>query len=638
MSRAIWIPDRAATKCYGCGAVFSFWTRKHHCRACGRIFCAECTSVRVTIPSFIGSTMSPDVGFVDKTLRWWNNNGHQPQAGEAKRCCASCHRSVLSMQASKTIIHAVILLGNWGINIYDWRAMACVCKSWKQATDNLLHMWDSIRHTMPYTKLTQAQRSILESNRACIGNHTLWNIVAVWQNIIPVYRTPPAMPSCQSVVCHTRCSRVPAVMLHLTSFLAGNTSAGNLVASALARDPQTLTNVVPWAHTIAASAVKNETVLTGLIIPLFRMGGPMFELCHAIYFAVRCRNAHMAQALFDLSPGDWKATWSRTERWIAAMRAAAKGTPRHDAADYRGACLPSDPETFVEEILFEAVSAKSSATRPVVIPCMCRRGDDRREFVQCFLFKSENVYKDAAVMSMLEVYTQTCKIEEVTAVCTVTYDVMPLSPEDGLIGLVQGVRSLYSLWQEKISIQNYVMENNLYTTINTLRLRFIGSSAAAVVMSFLVGAGDRHLDNILVCRDGRLFGCDFSYLMGQEPIGKRIIGNSVMRIVPSMIDFMGGLQSQHYQLFRSVCSKLYNHCRQWLPWFYLIMYSLVLDGGVDPLSLQSIVETAWCPGNMDKEAAIEIEERIERQSRGETAWMNNVADMLHHLWRGKDSE
>ena len=53
-------------------------------------------------------------------------------------------------------------------------------------------------------------------------------------------------------------------------------------------------------------------------------------------------------------------------------------------------------------------------------------------------------------------------------------------------------------------------------------------------------------------------------------------------------------------------------------------------------ALERIVETVWCPGNMDKEAAIEIEEHIERQSRGETAWMNNVADMLHHFWRGKD--
>ena len=39
-----WMPDEKCSSCSQCDAVFSWWKRKHHCRVCGRIFCADCSS------------------------------------------------------------------------------------------------------------------------------------------------------------------------------------------------------------------------------------------------------------------------------------------------------------------------------------------------------------------------------------------------------------------------------------------------------------------------------------------------------------------------------------------------------------------------------------------------------------------
>ena len=39
-----WMPDDKVTFCIGCERKFTFWYRKHHCRVCGRIFCAACSS------------------------------------------------------------------------------------------------------------------------------------------------------------------------------------------------------------------------------------------------------------------------------------------------------------------------------------------------------------------------------------------------------------------------------------------------------------------------------------------------------------------------------------------------------------------------------------------------------------------
>jgi len=44
-----WIPDSMAPLCMGCGAAFSLVKRRHHCRSCGRVFCAKCSPNQVRL-------------------------------------------------------------------------------------------------------------------------------------------------------------------------------------------------------------------------------------------------------------------------------------------------------------------------------------------------------------------------------------------------------------------------------------------------------------------------------------------------------------------------------------------------------------------------------------------------------------
>ncbi|KAJ9449666.1 putative myotubularin [Diplonema papillatum] len=45
-----WTPDALAPCCTLCQAAFTFWTRRHHCRACGNIFCSGCSPGRLCLP------------------------------------------------------------------------------------------------------------------------------------------------------------------------------------------------------------------------------------------------------------------------------------------------------------------------------------------------------------------------------------------------------------------------------------------------------------------------------------------------------------------------------------------------------------------------------------------------------------
>lgn len=43
VSKDFWMPDQSCRVCYECDSQFTVFNRKHHCRLCGRVFCARCT-------------------------------------------------------------------------------------------------------------------------------------------------------------------------------------------------------------------------------------------------------------------------------------------------------------------------------------------------------------------------------------------------------------------------------------------------------------------------------------------------------------------------------------------------------------------------------------------------------------------
>jgi lipid-binding SYLF domain-containing protein len=49
-----WVPDAACNECMGCRAEFTLLRRRHHCRNCGRVFCASCSAQQRMLPASFG--------------------------------------------------------------------------------------------------------------------------------------------------------------------------------------------------------------------------------------------------------------------------------------------------------------------------------------------------------------------------------------------------------------------------------------------------------------------------------------------------------------------------------------------------------------------------------------------------------
>ncbi|CAL0325479.1 unnamed protein product [Lupinus luteus] len=51
VSRDFWMPDQSCRVCYECDSQFTIFNRRHHCRICGRVFCAKCTTNFIPVSS-----------------------------------------------------------------------------------------------------------------------------------------------------------------------------------------------------------------------------------------------------------------------------------------------------------------------------------------------------------------------------------------------------------------------------------------------------------------------------------------------------------------------------------------------------------------------------------------------------------
>ncbi|XP_055914062.1 myotubularin-related protein 3 isoform X3 [Eupeodes corollae] len=49
-SSVLWVPDHAVSRCTSCQTEFWLGRRKHHCRSCGQIFCADCSEFWAPLP------------------------------------------------------------------------------------------------------------------------------------------------------------------------------------------------------------------------------------------------------------------------------------------------------------------------------------------------------------------------------------------------------------------------------------------------------------------------------------------------------------------------------------------------------------------------------------------------------------
>lgn len=160
---------------------------------------------------------------------------------------------------------------------------------------------------------------------------------------------------------------------------------------------------------------------------------------------------------------------------------------------------------------------------------------------------------------------------------------------------------------------------------------YVKSCAGYSVIMYVLGVGDRHLDNLLLHQSGSFFHCDFSFILGSDP--KMYLP---VRVTEDMVLGMGGKSSDNYARFLSMvgaaflCLRRPENVRVLLSMVRLMEYSCVPDisenqtteGAVFGIRNRLRLELS------EQDAVAYMEELVESSQSSKT-WL--AVDAIHSL-------
>jgi lipid-binding SYLF domain-containing protein len=92
LGRSEWLPDSAAPNCMRCGEEFNTFTRRHHCRQCGQVFCNRCCNSKALLQPDSGTETATRV----KAHWFWGKEEADPL--KPQKVCGKCFDLLLPMQ------------------------------------------------------------------------------------------------------------------------------------------------------------------------------------------------------------------------------------------------------------------------------------------------------------------------------------------------------------------------------------------------------------------------------------------------------------------------------------------------------------------------------------------------------------
>jgi len=552
-----WVDDGSVVYCYNCDAEFGLLLRKHHCRACGRVFCHYCSNYYTVLPLDIIRKIPDRIGGYSDYL--WNED-----LNKEVRCCGKCYKYVNGLIGISRLIKVFELCS---FNIQELILLSEISDDFKEAARFCLSKFREIQYKMSIEDMTEYEKRMCWINRNFLVGHSRWMVCLVKSTdfeseietkILEDLMYKNKVNTCWNVMCTRFCTEKIGIldMLDLIRFNQNNPIISNLIVKCL---ETVRTNELRYYLPFLTVNIPNNIYLLDMMLA---RGLDSFEFMSNLYWCleVYCNDI------------------TKRKEYVIKLLQYIKEHTRDNNKDYRKRfqlmmknglldldnlaelnkidriCLPIFPSVDFKRVDLNGVMEMASNSKPLMIPFI-----DQNGYTKKILYKKEDLRKDHIIMNMIELINHILKTEENMDIMTVRYNVVPTSAESGYIEIVENSQTIFTIIEKTgFTIQNYIMEFNKNISIQEFRERFIKSTALYCVISYLIGIGDRHLDNIMISKDGLLFHIDFSYILGQDP---KYSNNKVIRVTPEIVNVIGGYESSDYKYFKECCTRIYNRLR-----------------------------------------------------------------------------
>jgi hypothetical protein len=640
-----WLSDDTVNNCGTCNITFTIWIRKHHCRYCGKIFCGQCSNYFILIPneSRIHNIIKHENSFDWKT--YWN----MIKASDKERVCRPCYNNIIEWMNIDKMIKVFSLLP---LNIIDLLNVRLVCKTWYKVARFHLYRIREIQFRFSDAEWSNYEQDMLLLNSSLVRGHSLWmlqfllsakwdddNVQDIDKNIIIKHISiTNRCADCSIMMCPSNCNN-DLTFEDLAILLNKGyryTALVEWIFNKIDNINITDTQFISILPLLIESFKKSPSEEFERFI--LKYSDKSIKICNKLFWIftknlyiphfkdIRMKLVNtLTKDLYNKFQYGYDFTYNmiqiltlNPERRIMAIKEFISGLSKQQFN------LPIDITKSFEYIDTSNISVILSKTEPIILPCVY---DNSNIFK--IMLKKDDIYKDELIMNFIVLTDYFLKTENNIDSNIVTYNIQPITSFYGYVEFVPNSYTLYKIKEDyKFTIQNYILENNPDISISEFRNNFSKSCAFFCVLSYVFGIGDRHLDNIMITKDGRIFHIDFGYILGKDP---KII-SSPIRITSDMIDALGGTSSVHYKQFLDYCGIIFNCIRRHINIFYNIL--MILEDEYSKDYIKKFVFNRLFPREVDTVAHMRFIKILEQSCN---SYKDNIIDYIHKQYKSSET-
>lgn len=220
-----------------------------------------------------------------------------------------------------------------------------------------------------------------------------------------------------------------------------------------------------------------------------------------------------------------------------------------DLQDINLVPLPLDPTLKILGIKPEYSVFSKSNSAPILFDLKC---EDFPSYKLIYK-EGDDLRKDQFVVQLIKLMDFVLKKENLD-LCIKTYKVIALTDKYGMVEFVNNAKPLKDL-----NIVYFLDESNPDLAERRKAYdRFLRSCAGYCAFTYILGVGDRNLDNLMVTNKGYFFHIDFGYIFGEEPHALRQIASSKVKLSSYMVEALGKDYDKFIDLTRSAFDKIKN--------------------------------------------------------------------------------
>lgn len=269
----------------------------------------------------------------------------------------------------------------------------------------------------------------------------------------------------------------------------------------------------------------------------------------------------------------------KTER-LRALLADADAAFKINFSNFDSIPFPLDPDISIKAIIPEKASLFKSALMPSKLTFLTA---ENTEYIAIFKH-GDDLRQDQLILQTIALMDKLLRRENLDLKLT-PYRVLATSTRHGFLQFIESVTVAEALNNEG-SILNFFRkyhpsENGPYGISSDVMDTYVRSCAGYCIITYILGVGDRHLDNLLLTTSGKLFHIDFGYILGRDP--KPL--PPPMKLSKEMVEAMGGVGSEHYHEFKKQCYTAFLHLRRHAN-LLLNLFSLMVDASVPDIALE----------------------------------------------------